>query len=79
MISSISVVYVSDKKPTLKEAQVLVGGYVEVVNLQNGDQMLVNEEGFLKDYPVNTEASALAGRMIVGPVMVLSGKAKWKG
>ena len=48
-------------EPTLKEAQNLVGGYVERIGLKNGDVMLVNEEGLLSNLEVNSEASGLVG------------------
>ena len=58
-----------DRKPTLEEAQGIVGGYVEMVLLPKdiNVQVLVNEEGLLEDLPVK----------IVGPVIVLKGDAKW--
>ena len=46
-------------EPTLKAAQDFVGGYVEGITLPNGDYLLVNEEGKLKDLPLNPEATAL--------------------
>ena len=30
--------------PSLEQAQKFVQGYVEIVNLENGDKMLVNED-----------------------------------
>lgn len=63
--------------PTLEEAQAIVGGYVEMVMLPEGDQMLVNEDGLMLKLPLNTVASMIAGRPIVGDVVVLSGTAKW--
>tara|TARA_R100000908_G_scaffold42490_1_gene19823 strand:- start:1844 stop:2122 length:279 start_codon:yes stop_codon:yes gene_type:complete len=46
-------------EPTLESAQEFVGGYVEGISLPNGDYLLVNEEGKLKDLPLNPEATAL--------------------
>lgn len=66
-----------DAPPTLKEAQNLVGGLVELVTLSNGDQMLVDEEGLLKEKPYNNEASDLAQRTIVGHAIILTGDLKW--
>ena len=69
--------YIKDKRPSLQEAQAIVGGYVEIV-IDNGDmQLLVNEEGLLKDLPLNQEASLMAGRPLVGPALVLKGDALW--
>ena len=46
-----------------------VGGYIEFVNTQYGD-MIVNEEGLLHGLPVNDVASLLAGKQIVGRVLM---------
>lgn len=64
-------------RPTLREAQAIVDGYVELVQLASGDQLLVNEEGLLRGLPLNEKASALAGRYIVGNAIILKGKARW--
>ena len=82
--------YIDDVKPTLKEMQEFVGGYIEVV--QSADtkyDIILDEEGKLKDKPINREATELyvgeeqddtsAGwdfDVIVGDVMVLSGNAR---
>ena len=44
---------------TLKAAQDFVGGYVEGIPFPNGDYLIVNEEGKLKNLPLNPEATAL--------------------
>ena len=49
----------SKDEPSLKEAQDFVGGYVKGITLPNGDYLIVNEEGKLKDLPLNPEATAL--------------------
>jgi len=67
-----------DREPTLEESQQFVGGLVELVYLDGGDQLLVNEEGLIKDLPPNPSASAIAGKHIVGNALVLQGNAKWK-
>lgn len=64
-------------KPTLQDAQKLVGGSVELINLSNGDQMLVNEEGLLQDLEYNHKASRLANRRIVGDAILLKGGVRW--
>ena len=46
-------------EPTLKEAQAFVGGYVEGISFPNGDYLIINEEGKLKNLPFNEEASKL--------------------
>ncbi len=67
------------KKPTLAEAQEVVGGLVEMVRSPtNPDiQILVNEEGLLKGLPFNEEATELCGTGIVGNAVILKGDAKW--
>ena len=49
----------SKDEQDLKAAQDFVGGYVEGITLPNGDYLIVNEEGKLKDLPLNPEATAL--------------------
>ena len=68
-----------DRKPTLAEAQEIVGGLVEVVRSPTKPdwQILVNEEGLLEGLPFNAEATELCGTGIVGPAIVLKGDAKW--
>ena len=68
-----------DARPTLAEAQELVaeGGLVQLLELPNGDQLLVDEEGLLKNLPVNFEASELYGHVLVGDALVLRGAARW--
>jgi len=76
-------VYRLDHKPSLKEAQELVGGYVEMKELRNGDQILFNEEGKLMGLPVNVEATDIFtspgnyADYIVGNAIILSGENKW--
>ncbi len=64
-------------EPTLEQAQDFVGGFVELVNLKE-KQFLVNEDGLLEGLPFNAKASSLAGIPLVGPVLVLTGKARWR-
>lgn len=65
------------KRYSLKELSNAVNGYVECVRLPDGRLMWVNEEGRMLNLPVNTRASELAGRTIVGPVLVCaSGRVK---
>ena len=45
--------------PTLKEAQEFVGGYVEGITFPNGVYLIVNEEGKLRNLPLNVEATNL--------------------
>jgi hypothetical protein len=44
-------------KPTLKWYQNQVGGYIQMVILKDGSQLICDEEGKLKGYPVNQKAT----------------------
>lgn len=69
---------VLDHKPTLEEAQKIVGGYVEIANgghfRGKGGQLIVNEDGLNKNLPYNTVASNIYKRSpIVGDAIWLQG------
>ena len=49
----------SKDEPDLKAAQEFVGGYVEGIQFPNGDYLIINEEGKLRNLPLNPEATAL--------------------
>ena len=49
----------SKDEPDLKAAQEFVGGYVEGIPFPNGDYLIVNEEGKLRNLPLNEEATKL--------------------
>jgi len=59
---------------TLKELQDLVDGFIEIVPAKDGRLIIINEEGKLKDLPLNQKASLLykfVGKdVIVGDVLV---------
>ena len=63
--------------PTLEEAQKEVGGMVEMIRLPDG-QLLVNEEGYIKQLALNPTASEIVGHNIVGNALFLKGSAKWE-
>ena len=44
---------------TLEEAQKIAGGWVQVVNMNNNQIMIVNEEGKLLGLPFNAEATRI--------------------
>tara|TARA_X000000950_G_C13831446_1_gene626352 strand:- start:817 stop:1083 length:267 start_codon:yes stop_codon:yes gene_type:complete len=77
--------YFTDEKPSLEKAQELVGGLVEFIQLKNGDQMLINEEGLLQDLEINVEATRIAANQsdawimdgIRGNAIILKEDAKW--
>jgi len=64
-------------EPTLEEAQAFVKGWVECVDLKNGDCMIVNEEGKLNNMQPNLEATDIwidsygSTDVIVGPAIVV--------
>ena len=67
-----------EDKPTLKVVQGLVGGYAELIPLPHKPdwQMVVNEDGRMKQLPYNSEASEICGRDIVGHAVILKGDAR---
>ena len=48
-----------------------------LIPLSNGDQLLFDEDGEMKDLPLNEEASAQANLPILGNCILLTGPAKW--
>jgi hypothetical protein len=68
-----------DHKPTMKELQKLVGGYVEIVvrtvfNPTFEGQMIVNEDGVSMNLPVNAIGTTTYGgaSKIVGNIVILT-------
>lgn len=61
---------------SLEEMQAIVGGYIEIVYLDNGQLMIVNEEGKINGSPLNDNASMLVGYtdLIMGDVLVCESK-----
>jgi hypothetical protein len=67
---------------TLEELQKIVGGNIEIVSLNDGNFMVLNEEGKLKNLPLNRKASDLfntGGRLWYDPIVgdVLACGAGW--
>lgn len=63
-----------DGHPTLEQMQALVGGYIEHLDVDfegKRQHMLVNEEGLFRGLPVNTKATMIALRPIVGDVFII--------
>jgi len=69
--------YTPKIRPTLEEAQAMVGGYVEMVVDRPDLQVLVDEDGYMKRGSFNNKASELCNMPIVGNAIVLKGKAMW--
>ena len=70
--------------PTLAEVQDFIGGYVEVIHLVDGGQMLINENGMadgLSPNPYATVQALKAGYNVAGQVrgncVILRGDALW--
>ena len=81
--------YIDDRQLTLKELQGLVGGYIQLVEINNGikkTHIIMDEEGKLKGKPVNEEATKIwadwYGRQlpdeVVGDAVILTKKALLK-
>lgn len=64
-----------ERAPTLAELQAAVGGWIERVKVKVGRDeladLIVNEEGRLRNLPVNHEASQLfwVGRLTTDPIV----------
>ncbi len=58
------------KNFTLAELQEIVGGYFEPIYLPKGMVLAVNEEGLLKNLPLNEKASNITMKLIVGDVLL---------
>ena len=59
----------------LEELQAIVGGYIEVLSLNNKEILVCDEEGKLKDYPLNIVATEIVqsygiSDYIVGDVLI---------
>lgn len=61
-----------EEEINLKNLQQAVGGPIELVHLAQGAIMIVNEEGLLHDLQVNRLASIMAGKQIVGDIVLLT-------
>ncbi|KKK89195.1 hypothetical protein LCGC14_2735520 [marine sediment metagenome] len=63
---------------SLESLQKAVGGYIEIVQTNDGRLIVLDEEGKLKDKPVNSKATALTRGIVcdwdltVGDVVIAS-------
>ena len=63
-----------DHKPTLAEAQKIVGGYIEYAQCTNGRTLIVNEDGLMRRLSLNRQATAIYKHStIVGDAILLEG------
>ena len=81
-------IIIKNKKPTLSEAQNLVGGYIEIAYDDGQTQIICNEEGKLFGASVNIEATTLWAQklgvklvadmhdVLVGDILILENKAR---
>jgi len=56
---------------SLEKLQQAVGGYIEIVTIDNKMCLVVNEESLLMELPVNNWASSYSGQLIVGDVILM--------
>ena len=82
-MSDFKVIEQGQKEPSLSEAQDFVGGYVEGLEIPNGDYMLLNEEGLIHNLDRNQKANSYLESVstkhgdatglfnIVGPVILI--------
>ena len=60
---------------SLKQLQEAVGGYIEVVHssldVAKGRVILADEEGLLKQLPINIAGTVMCGRPVVGNIVVI--------
>lgn len=77
------ILHVWDEDPmSLDQAQEYVGGLIQIIELPEGDQMVINEEGKCIGLPINERATAIAHNaqaifprdVIVGNAMILYGR-----
>lgn len=67
------------KRLSLEEVQGLVGGFVERLKVpaSGGSVLLVDEEGILKELPLNPQASELVQRPIYGDALLVPRGMGW--
>ena len=73
-----SKIHIIKRDIELEEMQKLVGGLIEIATLENGDTLVFDEEGKLKEKPINEEATKLYRKnffhvcdFIVGDVIIV--------
>lgn len=84
-MDSIKTIYIDDREPSLAEMQGVVGGLIEVIYPNPKTQIIINEEGKLRDLPINTEATLVwknngnyYGDVIMGNAIILTKEALLK-
>ena len=56
---------------SLDELQNYLEGFIEIVPIDDARMAVVNDEGLIKQMPMNPVASQVAGRLLVGPVLIV--------
>lgn len=76
-------IHKEDDVMTLEQLQKLVGGYIQIIELDAHRQMIINEEGKLMGLPYNQTATDMYRKavgntpdFIAGDAIILSGKAR---
>ena len=64
------------ERPSLNEMQDFVGGSLELLTLEDGDQMLINKEAEIRKLPINYPASFQALKDIYGNAIILENDAR---
>lgn len=59
---------------TLSELHKYIGGYIEIVRVDEKYVLVVDEEGRLKNKPINKFASKIANQVIVGDAVLCKSK-----
>ncbi len=59
---------------SLREAQAWVGGYIEIVRLDEEWILVVNEDGLAEGLLFSWRASLIIGRTIVGPAALVQSR-----
>jgi hypothetical protein len=59
---------------SLREVQSWVGGYIEIVRLDDEWILVVNEDGLAMGLPFNARASMIVGGTIVGPAALVQSR-----
>ena len=70
-------IYAPKTRPTLAEAQEMIGGYVTFIVNELDKQVLCDEDGFAKELDINHEATFVANTQVFGNAIVLRGDAMW--
>ena len=55
---------IEDKEPTLEQLQELVGGYIELKELNEDTHLILNEEGYIRQLPINKEAECTCQKIL---------------